>query len=193
MATPTRSMLPATVGMPPTVSCAPLLMTIWTIFLGALAPSTAMAPMCISTAPSPSMHQIFCSGLFIATPSAMDEACPIEPTVRKSYLWLCPFATLVSKSSLLAFPVVETIGSSPVALTMCRMISSLTILLSFLYSTFTSAERAPFLITNATSLPLANKVLNTSMAFSTSSSVVSLPMTKLLISMSSRSLIVTSP
>ena len=42
--------------------------------------------MCISAAPSPSTHQIFCSGICSAMPSAMDEACPIEPTVRKSYL-----------------------------------------------------------------------------------------------------------
>ena len=33
----------------------------------------------------------------------------MEPTVRKSYLCSCPFASLISKSSRLAFPVVDDI------------------------------------------------------------------------------------
>ena len=46
----------------------------------------SMAPICIRTAPSPSIHQIFVSGLLSATPRAMLLLCPMEPTVRKSYL-----------------------------------------------------------------------------------------------------------
>ena len=162
-------------------------------FLGLFAPSTAIEPICMRTAPSPSTHQMRISGLLIATPRAMDEECPIDPTVRKSYLWDCPFATRVSKSSLEALPVVETIGSSPEALTMCWMISSRTILLSFLYSTLPSNESAPFLITNATSLPFARISLNSAILASTSPSVVSLPMMKEAMSISSKSLTVTSP
>ena len=179
--------------MPPTVSCAPLLITICTRLCGAFAPITAMAPICISTAPSPSIHHTFVSGLLTATPSAIDELCPIEPTVRKSYLWLCPLATRVSNNSRLAFPVVDIIGSSPAALTICFIISSLNILLSFLYTTFSSYLSAPFRMTNATFFPKASSLRNSSIAASTSSSVVSVPMTYDLIPISSRSFIVTSP
>ena len=38
-------------------------------------------------APSPSIQTIFLSGLAIAIPRAIDEQCPIEPTVRKSLKW----------------------------------------------------------------------------------------------------------
>ena len=58
-------------------------MTTWIKFLGLFAPITAIAPICIRTAPSPSTHHIFCLGLLIATPSAMDELWPIDPTVKK--------------------------------------------------------------------------------------------------------------
>ena len=36
-------------------------------------PATAIAPMCISTAPSPSTHQTFVPGLLNATPRAIEE------------------------------------------------------------------------------------------------------------------------
>ena len=47
-------------------------------------PITGKAPMCISAAPSPSRHHILLSGRASAIPSAIMEAWPIDPTVRKS-------------------------------------------------------------------------------------------------------------
>ena len=80
-----QSMLDDTVGRPPTVSCDSLLIRIYTMFSGLCLASTANAPRCIIAEPSPSIHHTFLSGLLRATPIAIDDVCPIEPTVRKSY------------------------------------------------------------------------------------------------------------
>ena len=179
--------------MPPTVSCASLLMITWIIFAGAVEPIIAIAPICIRAEPSPSIHHIFVSGSFSAIPRAIEDVCPIDPTVRKSYWCPCSFAVLISKSSLDAFPVVEIIGSFLEFFTISRITSSRSILLWFLYEIFVSVEIAPLLTTKATSFPTANFFLKHSICCSTSLSVVSLRITKASIPISSRSFKVISP
>ena len=117
-------MFPATVGIPPTVSCAVLFNTMCTILSGFLLANTAIEPICIRHAPSPSTHHIFSFFLLIAMPSAIELLCPIEPTVRKSHSCPCPFLSRISNNSLLAFPVVLTIGSFSVTATICSRTSS---------------------------------------------------------------------
>ena len=41
-------------------------------------------PICIISAPSPSIHITFLFGLVSAIPRAIDEQCPMDPTVKKS-------------------------------------------------------------------------------------------------------------
>lgn len=62
-------------------------------------------------APSPSKHHTHLDFFVIAMPKAMDEACPIDPTVRKSLS--CPYLklSLNSYNSLDRNPVDETTTS----------------------------------------------------------------------------------
>ena len=129
----------------------------------------------------------------MAIPNAIELLCPIEPTVRKSCLCPCPFCSRISKSSLLAFPVVETIGSSQVTDTICLIISSRFISFAFLYSIFASYERAPFLTTIAIFFPNFNFSENFVIASHNSFSSVSFDRTNTSIPISSSSLTVTSP
>ena len=89
---PLKLMYPDAVGCAPTESCASLL-KITCLKLGSFFYAiTGTAPICIRRAPSPSKQKISLSGLFIAIPSAIELAWPIEPTVKKS----CPCAFLAS-------------------------------------------------------------------------------------------------
>lgn len=59
-------------------------------------------------APSPSKQNTYLLFFTIATPKAILEACPIDPTVRKSYSHPYPDFFLNSNNSLLKNPVVLT-------------------------------------------------------------------------------------
>ena len=74
-------------------------------------PIVVNAPRCMIAAPSPSKQNTFLLGLANAIPCAIELACPIEPTVRKSFS--CPyyFLTLSSHNSRDRNPVVETTTS----------------------------------------------------------------------------------
>ena len=93
-------------------------------FWGRVAPITAIAPRCISAAPSPSRHQTRRDCFCRAMPRAMEELWPMEPTVRKSWSWPSPRPSRSSKTSRLALPVVEMTKSSPAAVRMRPMASS---------------------------------------------------------------------
>lgn len=88
------SWFPASVGWPPTESWAPLLMTICLKFSRLDWPTVAMAPMCIITEPSPSRQKTCLLGFCMATPRAIVDVCPIEPTVKKSFSWPMSLETL---------------------------------------------------------------------------------------------------
>ena len=68
---------------------------------------TARDPICMRAAPSPSKQTTSRSGSDIASPSAIEEACPIPPTVKKSIPDILS-CVLRSSSSRPSFPVVAT-------------------------------------------------------------------------------------
>ncbi|KDR22924.1 hypothetical protein L798_14781 [Zootermopsis nevadensis] len=80
-------------------------------FRGLIWPIIDSAPMCIITDASPSRQNTCRLGFFSAIPRAIVDACPIDPTVRKSLSWPCSRATRCSNSSRESIPVVLTTTS----------------------------------------------------------------------------------
>ena len=119
------------------------------------------------------MHHIFSSDLLIAIPRAIEDECPIDPTVKKSFLCDIFLFFLISNSSLLALPVVETITLSFATSTIFFIISSRFSLLSFLYSIIFSNENAFSFAKKATLFPFSRSFFKSSIFFNSISSVVS--------------------